>query len=150
MQNCRFLYAGFYCILIRSFEICTIIDFVSSLIPLFQMSTKYFQFNRVTSYPYQFGSDPTRLNETFLGSDQNGITSKVIPFGQRDPLKSSENQTKCVLCQWHLRRSNEEWTEMGICVRIADPNCFRSIESRVNARPIRYSLGTDPLACDLV
>ena len=80
------------------------------------MSTKDFQFNSVTSYPYQFGSDPTRLHETFLGSDPNGITFKSDP----------------------------------VWVRIADPNGFGSVESRVNARPIRYSLGTDPFGSDLV
>ena len=33
------------------------------------MSTKDFQFNRVTSCPYQVGSDPTRLYETDPESD---------------------------------------------------------------------------------
>ena len=84
-------------------------DSVSLLIPLFVMSTKDFQFNRVTLYPYQFGSDPTRLHETFLGSDPNGITFESDP----------------------------------VWVRIVDPNGFGSVESRVNARPIRYSMGTD-------
>ena len=37
-----------------------------------------------------------------------------------------------------------------IWVRIADPNGFGSVESRVNARPIRHSLGTDPFGSDLV
>ena len=94
----------------------SLIDSVSSLIPLFEMSTKDFQFNRVISYPYQFGSDPTRLHETFLGSDTNGITFESDP----------------------------------VWVRIADPNEFGSVESRVNARPIRYNLGTDPFRSDLV
>ena len=97
-------------------KFCTLIDSVSSLIPLFEMSAKDLQFNRVTSYPYQFGSDPTRLHENFLGSDPNGITY------ESDPIR----------------------------VRIADPNGFGSVESRVNARPIRYSLGTDPFGSDLV
>ena len=65
--------------------------------------------------PYPFGSDPTRLHETFLGSDPNGITFE----------------------------SDLVW------VRRADPNGFGSVESRVNARPIRYSLGTDPFGSDL-
>ena len=97
-------------------KFCTLIDSVTSLIPLFEMSTKDFQFNSVTSYPYQFGSDPTRLHETFLGSDPNGITFESDP----------------------------------VWVRIADPNEFGSVESRVNARPIRYSLGTDPFGSDLM
>ena len=80
------------------------------------MSIKDFQFNRVTSYPYQFGSDPTRLHETYLGSDPNGI------IFESDPV----------------------W------VRIADPNGFGSVESHVNARPIRYSLDTDPSGSGLV
>ena len=63
----------------RSFEICTLIDPVSSLLPFFEMSTNDFQFNRVTSYPYQFGSDPTRLHEIFWGSDPNGITFESDP-----------------------------------------------------------------------
>ena len=37
-----------------------------------------------------------------------------------------------------------------IWVLIADPNGFRSVWSRVNARPIRYSLGEDPFGTDLV
>ena len=37
-----------------------------------------------------------------------------------------------------------------IWVWIADPNGFGSVESRVNVRPIRYSLGTDPFESDLV
>ena len=37
-----------------------------------------------------------------------------------------------------------------VWVRIADPNGFGSVESRVNARPIRYTLGTDPFGSDLV
>ena len=97
-------------------KFCTLIDSVSSPIPLFEMSTKDFQFNRVTPYPYQFGSDPTRLHETFLGSDPNGITFESDP----------------------------------VLVRIADPDGFGSVESRVNARPIRYTLGTDPFGSDLV
>ena len=36
-----------------------------------------------------------------------------------------------------------------VWVTIADPNGFESIESRVNARRIRYSLGTDPCGSDL-
>ena len=80
------------------------------------MSTKDFQFNRVTSNPYQFGSDPTCLHETFLESDPNGITFESDPF----------------------------W------VQIADPNGVGSVESRTNARPIRYSLGTDPFGSNLV
>ena len=99
-----------------SFEIWSLIDSVSSLIPLFEMSRKAFQFNRVTSYPYQFGFDPTRLHETFLGSDPNGI-----------PIESDP-----------------------VWVRIADPNGFGSVESRVNAMPFCYSLGTDPFGSDLV
>ena len=91
-------------------------DSVTSLIPLFEISTKNFQFNCLTSYLYQFGSDPTRLRETFLGSDPNGITFESDP----------------------------------VWVRIADPNGFRSVESRENARPILYSLGTDPFGSDLV
>ena len=75
-----------------------------------------FLFNRVTSHPYQFGFDPTRLDETFLGSDPNGITFESDP----------------------------------VWVRIADPNGFESVESRVSARPIRYTLGTDPFGSDLV
>ena len=78
------------------------------------MSTKDFQFNGVTFYPYQFGSDPTRLHETFLGSDPNGITFESDP----------------------------------VWVRIADPNVFGSVESSVNARPIRYSLGTQAFSFD--
>ena len=35
-------------------------------------------------------------------------------------------------------------------VRIADPNGFESVESRVNARPIRYTLSTDPFGSDLM
>ena len=100
-------------------KFCTLIYSVTSLILLFEMSTKDFQFNGVTFYPYQFGSDPTRLHETFLGSDPNGITFESDP----------------------------------VWVRIADPNGFGSVESRVNARParpIRYSLGTDPFGSDLV
>ena len=58
------------------------------------MPTKDFQFNRVTSYPYQFGSDPTRLHETFLGLDPNGITFENDPVWGRtaDPngLRSAE------------------------------------------------------------
>ena len=80
------------------------------------MSRKNFQFNRVTSYPREFGSDPTRLHENFLGSDPNGITF------ESDPVR----------------------------VRIADSNRLGSVESCVNARPIRYSLGTDPFGSDLV
>ena len=95
-------------------KFCTLIDSVSSLLPLFEMSTKDFQLNRVTSYHNQFGSDPTRLHETFLGSHPNGITLESDP----------------------------------VWVRIADPNGFGSIESRVNARPIRYSLGMDPFGSD--
>ena len=97
-------------------KFCTLIYSVTSLIPFFEMSTKDFQFNSVTSYPYQFGSDPTRLHETFLGSDPNGITFESDP----------------------------------VWVRIADPNGFGSVESRVNARPIRYTLGKDPFGSDLV
>ena len=97
-------------------KFCTLIDSVSSLIPLFEMSTKDIQFNRVTSYSYQFGSDPARLHETFLGSDPNGITFESDP----------------------------------VWVRIADPNGFGSVESRVTARPIRHNLGTDPFGSDLV
>ena len=37
-----------------------------------------------------------------------------------------------------------------VWVRIADPNGFGSVEARVNASPIRYSLGTDPFGSDLV
>ena len=37
-----------------------------------------------------------------------------------------------------------------IWVRIADPNVFGFVESRVNARNIRYSLGTDPFGSDLM
>ena len=37
-----------------------------------------------------------------------------------------------------------------VWVRIADPNGFGAVGSRVNARPIRYSLGTDPFGSDLV
>ena len=80
------------------------------------MSTKDFQFNRVTPYPYQFESDPTRLHETFLGSDRNDITFESDP----------------------------------VWVRKADPNGFGSVESRVNARSIRYSLGTDQFGSDPV
>ena len=97
-------------------KFCTLIDFVSSLTPLFEMSTKDFQFNRLTAYPYRSGSDPNRLHETFLGSDPNGINFESDP----------------------------------VCVRIADPNGFGSVKSRVNARPIRYSLDTDPFGSDLV
>ena len=97
-------------------KFCTLIDSVTSLILLFEMSTKDFQFNGVTFYPYQLGSDPTRLHETFLGSDPNGITFESDP----------------------------------VWVRIADPNEFGSVESRANARPIRYSLGTDPFGSDLL
>ena len=86
------------------------------MMPLFEMSTKDFQFNRVTSYPYQYGSDHTRLHETCLGSDPNGITVESDP----------------------------------VWVRIADPNRFGSVESRVNAGPIRYTLGADPFGSDLV
>ena len=75
-----------------------------------------FQFYGVTSYPYQFGSDPTRLHDTFLALDPNGITLEGDP----------------------------------VWVRIADPNGFGSVESCVNARPIRYSVGTDPIGSDLV
>ena len=61
--------------LIRSFKILQFNKlFVSCLIPLFEISTNTFQFSRVTSYPYHFGSAPTRLHETFLGSDSNEIT----------------------------------------------------------------------------
>ena len=91
-------------------------DSVSSLLPLFEMSTKDFQFNCVISYPYQFGSDPTRLHETFLGSDPHGITFESDP----------------------------------VWVRIADPNGLGSVESGIKARPIRYTLGTDPFGSDLV
>ena len=38
------------------------------------------------SYPYQFGSDlsdPSRLHETFLGSDPNGITFESDPIWVR-------------------------------------------------------------------
>ena len=35
-----------------------------------------------------------------------------------------------------------------VWVRIADPNGLQSVRSRVNARLIRYSLGTDPLGSD--
>ena len=80
------------------------------------MSAKAFQFNRVISYPYQFGFDSTRLNKTFLGSDPYGITFESDP----------------------------------VWVWIADPNRFQSIESRVNGRPIRYSLDTDSFGSDLV
>ena len=65
---------------------------------------------------YLFGSDPTRLHETFLGLDPNGITFESDP----------------------------------VWVPIADPNGFGAVESRVNARPIRYTLGTDPIGSDLV
>ena len=89
-------------------------DPVSFLIPFFEMSTKDFQFSRVISYPYQFGSDHTRLHETCLGSDPNGITLESDP----------------------------------VWVRIANPNGLGSVESRVNARPIRYSLGSlVPISC---
>ena len=37
-----------------------------------------------------------------------------------------------------------------VWVRIADPNGFGSVSSLANARPIRYSLGTDPFGSDLV
>ena len=37
-----------------------------------------------------------------------------------------------------------------VWVRIADPNGFGSVEFGVNARPIRYILGIDPFASDLV
>ena len=50
---------------------------------LFEMSTKDFQFKRVTSYPYQFGPDPILLHETFLESDQNGITFENDPVWVR-------------------------------------------------------------------
>ena len=80
------------------------------------MSTKVFQFNRVTSYPYQFGSNPARLYNILLETDPNVITFESDPA----------------------------W------VRIADQNGFGSVESSVNERPIRYSLGTDPFACDLM
>ena len=66
--------------------------------------------------PYPFESDPTRLQETFLGSYPNGITFESDP----------------------------------VWVRIADPDGFGSVGSRVNARPIRYSLGADPFGSDLV
>ena len=59
------------------------IDSVSSLNPLLEMSTNDFQFNRVTSYWYQFGSDPTCLHETFLGSDPIGITFESDPVFAR-------------------------------------------------------------------
>ena len=97
-------------------KFCPLIGSVTSLILLFEMSTKDFHLNGVTFYPYQFGSDPTRLHETFLGSDPNGITFESDP----------------------------------VWVRIADPNGFGSVEPCVNARPIRYSLGTDPFGSDLV
>ena len=96
-------------------KFCTLVNSASSLIPLFEMPTKAFLFNRVTSYPYPFGSYPIRLQETFLGSDPNEITFESDP----------------------------------VWVRIADPNGFGSVESRENARPIRYSLGTDPFGSDL-
>ena len=37
-----------------------------------------------------------------------------------------------------------------VWVRIADPNGFGFVEWLVNARPIRYCLGTDPFGSDLV
>ena len=37
-----------------------------------------------------------------------------------------------------------------VWVPIADPNGFESVESRVNTRPVRYSLGTDPFGSDLM
>ena len=47
------------------------------------MSAQNFLFNRVTSYPYQLGSDPTRLQETFLGSDPKGTTFESDPVWVR-------------------------------------------------------------------
>ena len=51
------------------------------------MLTKAFQFNRATSYPYWFGSNRTRLQETILGSDPNGITfeSDLVRVRIADP-----------------------------------------------------------------
>ena len=80
------------------------------------MSTKDFQFNRLISYPYQFGSDPRKVSCKPVGSDPNGITFISDP----------------------------------VWARIADPNGFGSVESRVNARPIRYTLGADPFERGLV
>ena len=97
-------------------KFCTVVDSVSSLIPLFEMSTKAFQFIRVTSYSNQFESDSICLHENFLGSDPNGITFESDP----------------------------------VWVRIADPKGLESFNSCVNARPFRYSLGTDPFGSNLV
>ena len=37
-----------------------------------------------------------------------------------------------------------------VWVRITDPNGFGSVVSRVNAKPIRYSIGTDRFGSNLV
>ena len=57
--------------LITTFEVLTYNRlFILSLTSLFEISTKA---------SYQFGSNPTRLHETFLGSDPNGITFEGDP-----------------------------------------------------------------------
>ena len=85
----------------------TILKFVSSLIFQLEMSAKAFQFHRVTSYPYQLGSDPTRLHETFLGWDRNGITFESdtvwIPIADPNvlgPVRSSGNKRKAYPLQF--------------------------------------------------
>ena len=56
--------------------------FVSSLTPLFEISTKAFQFYCVTSYPYHFGSDPIRLHAYPLEDRiQKGSLLRAIQFG---------------------------------------------------------------------
>ena len=69
--------------------------FVSSLTSLFETSTKVFQFFSVTTYPYQFGSAPIHLQETFLASDLYRTTFESDPvwfeYRQRPPMGSDQS-----------------------------------------------------------
>ena len=84
-----------------------------------------------------------------LQSNRLGVSS-LIPFFEMSKNPFSLIASLPIVIVW-IRSHPFTRDLFGIGSKgIADPNGFGSAESRVNAKPIRYSLGTDPFGFHLV
>ena len=144
-------------ILIRPFEILGSDRlFASSLICLCKISAKAFQFSRVTSvfsHSYQFGSAFILIRSfQILQSDRHfassliclcKISAKAFHFSR---VTSYPYQFGSAPNCWHETFSGSDpyriiFKSAPVWVRIAYPNGFGSIWSRVNAGPIPLHFG---------